>query len=72
MLSKPSQGRHFEKDRSGLQNVPVHWRDETISPPSLGAPMTKSAAQECVGNSAKLVGCSGRVNDARRVACHHT
>jgi hypothetical protein len=67
MLSKPSQGIRFERDRSGLPNVPIQWPDETLSSAPLGPPMTKAAPQECVGDSAKNAKLSERSTDARRV-----
>jgi hypothetical protein len=52
MHSKPSQGIRFETDRSVLQNVPVHWPDETLP----GSPTTNDASlspQECVRSHAQ-------------------
>jgi hypothetical protein len=47
MHSKPSQGIRFETDRSELQNVPVHWPDETL--PSYSTTNDASLSpQECV------------------------
>jgi hypothetical protein len=63
MWSKPSQGARFKKDRSGLQNLPVHWPDETLQSPQ-STPMT-AVSLECVGNSAKQSKCSERTSDAR-------
>ena len=51
MLSKPSVGKRFCEDRSELQNVPVHWPDETINSAQPPPPMMKSAPQECVGDT---------------------
>jgi hypothetical protein len=64
---KPSQGIRFEKDRSGLQNIPVNWPDESLDPTSSGSTMTKTTPQECVGNSAISAKHAERGNDARRV-----
>ena len=56
MNSKPSQGIRFETDRSEMQNVPVHWPDETLPTSSSSAlktpTMTTPRPQECVGSSA--------------------
>ena len=67
MLSKPSQGIRFEKDRSGLQNIPTQWPDETLITPPTFAPMTKPAPQECVGSTSIFRKCTERSTDARRV-----
>lgn len=50
---KLSQIIHFEMDRSGLQNVPVHWLKKMLHLPPLDPPMVKMAPQECVGDTAK-------------------
>jgi hypothetical protein len=71
MHSKPSQGIRFEHDRSKLQNVPVHWPDETISSMSNSSPMTKATPQECVGHHGILRNKSGvRKNILKRWQCH--
>jgi hypothetical protein len=52
MHTKPSQGIRFETDRSELQNVPVHWPDETLP----GSSTTNDASlspQECVRDHAQ-------------------
>lgn len=46
MHSKPSQGIRFERDRSKLQNMPVHLPDETINSMSNAPPMTNSTLQK--------------------------
>jgi hypothetical protein len=52
MHSKPSQGIRFETDRSVLQNVPVHWPDETL-PGSLTTNDASLSPQECVRSHAQ-------------------
>jgi hypothetical protein len=52
MHSKPSQGIRFETDRSALQNVPVHWPDETL-PGSLTTNDGSLSPQECVRSHAQ-------------------
>jgi hypothetical protein len=53
MLTKPSQGSRFESDRSELQNVPVHWPDESLQAGTAPTDSASLAPQECVGNHAK-------------------
>eukprot|EP00956_Cyclotella_meneghiniana_P042119 scaffold248363_cov77-Cyclotella_meneghiniana.AAC.2 len=48
VLSKPSTGKRFFVDRSKLQNVAVHWVDESLEPATDTPPMTITSPQECV------------------------
>jgi hypothetical protein len=54
MLTKPSQGIRFESDRSELQNMPVHWPDESLQAKTAPIDAASLAPQECVGNHAKM------------------
>jgi hypothetical protein len=53
MLTKPSQGIRFESDKSELQNVPVHWPDESLLAKTAPIDAASLAPQECVGNHVK-------------------
>ena len=49
VLSKPSTGKRFFVDRSKLQNIAVHWKDESLQSTSDMTTMTTATPQECVG-----------------------
>jgi hypothetical protein len=66
MLTKPSQGIRFESDRSELQNVPVHWPDESLQPQTTPTNAASLAPQECVGNHVKRPQPESARSDAQK------
>ena len=69
MNTKPSQGIRFETNRSHLQNIPVHWPDESLPGHSAPTNTMSLAPQECVGrHRQKAMQGDARKSNARQRA----